>query len=271
MERTEMNALQLQRLTDVADGIWGTIGPCFENACREMAAFAGAKHALLVHSAQAALEAILRAKNIGFGDQVIVARWSDPVDSMTAAALGAVPVFAEVTQAAPLLTPTAVSACMTERTCAVIADIPTNPDGITELARFCEEKGLCLILNLGDIWGLTLNGKPIHSYGCAAFVDMSQGCALDLGLAGAVLSDVTADFRMIYARHDCGRDPGDGASLTFDDILGGDLRIAEWQASLLPGKLEQITPCTSARSKLTDMANAPFWQDPYYKKLTGTV
>ena len=70
MERTDMNALQLQRLTDVADGIWGTIGPCFENACREMAAFAGAKHALLVHSAQAALEAILRAKNIGFGDQV---------------------------------------------------------------------------------------------------------------------------------------------------------------------------------------------------------
>ena len=271
MERSEMNALQLERLTSVADGIWGTIGPCFVNACRRMESYSGAKHALLVHSAQAALEAILRAKNIGFGDQVIVARWSDPVDSMTAAALGAVPVFADVPQCAPLLTPTAVSACVTEKTRCVIADVPTDPAGIAELSRFCKEKELCLVLNLGDIWDLTLEGLPIHSYGCAAFVDMSQGCAVDLGLAGAVLSDNTPDFRLIYARHDCGRDPGDGASLTFDDILGGDLRIAEWQASLLPGKLEEITPATSLRQRLADMANAPFWQDPYYKKLTGEI
>lgn len=270
---------EMELLCSVTEGQWGTIGPHFLNANEVLAKHAGTAHALVVFSASAALETILRAKNIGYGDEVIVAAWSDPVDAMTVAAVGATPVFADVCKETYTLTPDTITPHLTERTRAVIADLTDGvPFDVSALSAICKEKQMYFILNLGDAFGTKQNNVPVQQLADASFVNMSEGCALNLGLAGAIFTNSEEDFNLFYAYHNCGRPMGDGATLAFDQIIGGDLRIAEWQASMIPGRLLQLEKLladhtddkgVSSGSVRAFMAAASFWNDPYFTKLTG--
>ena len=299
-----------EKLLKVLDGAWGTVGPEFLAANEELAAFAGCKKALCVFSASAALETVLRAHNIGRGDEVIVAAWSDPVDSMTCAAVGAVPVFADVDEKTLTLPASALESALTERTRAVIADLPGgNPCDAPELSRFCRKKGLLFIINLSDCWGTEVGGRKIRKYADAAFADFGDGRLADAGLAGAVLTDDADAFEKYYAYHNCGRPQNAGASLSFDAILGGDLRIAEWQCSLIRSRIglipERLSECRAESARVSEkispvavipggvssrrgtlvtgekvpglryepcfelMSDAPVWNGGYYLKCTG--
>ncbi len=254
------------QLRSVTWGQWGTIGPHFLKANQEIASFAQVKHALVTFSASAALETVLRGKNIGFGDCVAVADWSDPIDAMTVAAVGATPLFVGCGTQEGL----SVSHLGDLTVKAVVADYPCD---VAALSAYCKEKNIYFILNLGDTWGAKQHGEPIGRLADACVVDMSQGCTLDLGLCGCVLTDSQEDFDLFYAYHNCGRPMGDGATLTFDAIVGGDLRVAEFQASMIPLQLAQLAPLTaasevSAKRERAGMAKAPFFQSDYFKKLT---
>ena len=236
-----------RRLLEVIDGEWGTIGPHFKEASAAVAEAAGCARGLCVFSASAALEVILRALNVGRGDEVVVAAWSDPADSMTCAAVGAEPVFADVDEKTLTLSPTTVGAALSANTRAVIADLPGgNPCDAEALSAFCRSHGLRFIINLSDCWGTRQNGKGIVSFADAAFADLGAGKLVDAGLAGAVLTDDEELFELFYAYHNCGRPQGDGATLSFDSIIGGDLRIAEWQSALIPGRLAGLPQALEA-------------------------
>ena len=296
-------------LTSVLDGAWGTVGPRFEKAGEEIARWLQVGYGLMVFSASAALETILRSFNIGFGDEVIVAAWSDPVDAMVTAAVGAKPVFADIAADTLTLSAQAAAGCVTNKTRAIIADLPGgNPCDASGLQALCREKGLKLILNLADAWSAKQEGLPIYQYADAAFVNFSEGCAIDLGLGAAVVTDEVENHKLFYAYHNCGRPWGVVEStLSFDEILGGDLRVAEWQASLLPGRLEKAAQVDALCKKQAEAIKAalpqgaavpvisggeaagrgvlaknaegaavypamhlqPFFRDDYFEKLTG--
>ena len=302
---------EAETLTAVLPGAWGTVGPKFEEAGPAIAKHIGTAYGLMVFSPSAALETILRSFNIGYGDEVIVAAWSDPVDAMTAAAVGATPVFADICSHTLTLTEKTVARRITEKTRAVIADLPGgNPCDAKGLRQLCRTHGMKLIFNLDDAWTAKQEGIPLVRYADAAFVNFSKGKILDLGLAAAVVTDDVENHKLFYAYHNCGRPWGVVEStLSFDAIMGGDLRIAEWQASLLPGRLEKMAQVdavgktqaaaiaavlpagtvpvavlpggqAAGRGVLVVSGDAgsplypamhlqPFFKDPYFKKLTG--
>lgn len=261
-------------LTAVLPNAWGTVGPKFEAAGPAIAKCVGTAYGLMVFSPSAALETVLRGFNIGFGDEVIVAAWSDPVDAMTAAAVGAAPVFADICPRTLTLTEETVACRITERTRAVVADLPGGkPCDAKGLQGLCREHGLKLILNLDDRWTAKQEGIPLARYADAAFVNFSRGKAVDLGLGAAVVTDDVENHKLFYAYHNCGRPWGVVEStLSFDAIMGGDLRVAEWQASLLPGRLEKVTePVTgeAGTPQYPAMHLQPFFRSQYFEKLTG--
>ncbi len=271
MKHKTDNAVGFKALGKVLEGAWGTIGPEFVNACKKVATRLGAGYSLVTFSVTAALESILRGWSIGYGDEVIVAAWSDPVDAMVTAAVGATPVFADVCPNAPILSPEAARLRVTKNTKAVIADMAGDaPCFIKELAAYCQRAKLYCILNLGDVWEATIDGHPITHYADAAFIDMSQGRKVDVGLAGAALTDSKENWDLFYACHNCGRPFGTGSTLSGESSIGGDLRIAEWQAALIPRQLELLQPTAeAAERKRAFMPRQPFFTDQYFVKLTG--
>lgn len=256
----------LEKIAGAPD--WGTIGPEFVRANKVLAEHFGAAYGLIVFSATAGLEAILRGWNVGYGDEVLIGDYSDPADTMVTAAVGATPVFADISLETRSLTPEDLEKKRTEKTRAVIVDFPAGKIcGIRELKSYCEEKNLKLILNLD---GAGAEGEFPVQYADAAFLDLS--CAA--GLAGLVLTDVQENFDLFYAYHNCGRPFGEGCTLSFENIIGGDLRVAEWQAGILAeriGELDEILKRQAAEKIYEVMHDQPFLQEEYFRKLTGST
>lgn len=274
MKRNEQRDIRL--LESILPRVWGTIGPDFVKANTAVAKLCGTEYGLTVFSNTAALEAILRGWNIGFGDEVIIADYSDPVNTSVTAAVFATPVFADVCPECFALTRDTVLPRITPRTKAVIADLPCGRTcGIKSLSDLCKEKGIKLILNMNDALCAKVDSVPAARLADAAFVNLSDGKSLDAGLAGAVLTDCRESFDLFYAYHNCGRPFGEGATLSFDAIIGGDLRIAEWQAALINAYCEDGEAFETTENNLSLrfrlMHVQPFLKSDYFRKLTGNT
>lgn len=248
----DINKEKMQ-LENVLKNAWGTIGPQYIRSSRAIADYLGLRHGITVFSASAALEVILRALNIGVGDEVIIASYSDPIDSMVTAMVGASPVFADVCTDTLTLTCESIGKHITKETKAVIADLPAgNACDAKALSEYCKSQDVCFIINMGDSFRTSFNGISIVKYADVAFADMSQDKAVNIGEGGAVLTDSDELFNLFFAYHNCGRPFGEGCTLLFDEIIGGDFRIAEWQASLIPGRLELVGIVSENRKRMAE-------------------
>ena len=115
---------------EVLDSGWLTTGArtvAFEEA---FAAFVGARHAVAVNSATAALHLALEALGVGPGDEVIVPTYTFAASAETVLYLGARPVLVDVDPVTANVDPAAVAAAVTDRTRAVevvhVAGLPAD-------------------------------------------------------------------------------------------------------------------------------------------------
>lgn len=270
-----MNQEQKQ-LLDILDHEWGTIGPKSLEAGKALASYCGLQYGLTLFSASAAFEAALRGQNIGYGDQVIVAAYGDPLESMTTALVGATPVFADIDPETLTLTAETAAAKVTAYTRAIIMGLQAGKTAhVKAVAELCREKGVLLILNMDDAFGADVEGEPAAKFADLSIINLEQGKLLDVGLAGAIVCESEEVFQQCFSIHNCGRPLGAGSTLSFDQVLGSDLRIAEWQASLIGGRLEQYDADWKAGKRSENgyvlMYNQPVWNSDYYKKQTGSL
>ncbi len=270
-----MNQEQKQ-LLDILDHAWGTIGPKSLEAGNALASYCGVQYGLTLFSASAAFEAALRGQNIGYGDQVIVAAYGDPQESMITALVGATPVFADIDPETLTLTAETSAAKITAHTRAIIMGLHAGKTAhVKAVAELCREKGFLFILNLADAFGAKVDGEPAAQLADLSIINMEQGKLLDVGLAGAIVCDNEDVFQQCFSHHNCGRPLGVGSTLSFDQVLGSDLRIAEWQASLIGGRLEQYDADWKTGKRSDNcyelMYNQPVWSSDYYKKQSGSL
>jgi len=99
---------------------WLTTGPKAAELERRFAEFVEAEHVLAVASGTAALHLALLAVGVGPGDEVILPSFTAVPTASAVAALGAVPVLADVDESTACLDPAEVARLRTPRTAAVI-------------------------------------------------------------------------------------------------------------------------------------------------------
>lgn len=199
-------------------GVWGTIGPRFQEACIALGRKQGGAKALLMHSKTAAYETVLRALGIAHGDQVLCASCSDRMDAEVAAAIGAVPVFAQRPEGKPLSPECAEAALEASGEIrAVTLDYSEELD-LPGMKRVCREHSCALILNAGETLDIALDYDDIYA------------AVFELGICGAAATGSQEVYVSLFGWHHCGHAPGTAESFSFDKILGGDMRVSEWQA-----------------------------------------
>jgi dTDP-3-amino-3,4,6-trideoxy-alpha-D-glucose transaminase len=96
------------------------LGPEVAALEEELAAWAGARHAVAVSSGAGALQLALRATGVGPGDEVIIPDFTAVPTASAVCALGAVPVPVDVDCSTATLDGDAARAALTERTKAVV-------------------------------------------------------------------------------------------------------------------------------------------------------
>lgn len=230
------------RVMDSSRFVLGEECKAFE---KEFAAYCGAKYCVGVANGLDALVLILKAMEIGAGDEVIV-----PANTFVATALavsyaGAKPVFVEPELVSFNMDPARLEAAITDRTKAIIPvhlqGRPADMDRIMEVAK---RHRLKVIEDAAQAHGVCYKGRKVGTFGDAGGFSFYPGKNLGaLGDGGAVVTNDRDLADKVRAIGNYGSD-----RKYFHMYKGINSRLDELQAAFLRVKLTQLDKWNEARA-----------------------
>ncbi|MBC7994579.1 MAG: DegT/DnrJ/EryC1/StrS family aminotransferase [Rhizobacter sp.] len=236
-----------QAIQRVIDSGWYILGQETEAFEREFAEYCGAKHCISVANGLDALHLVLRAYDIGAGDEVIVPSNTFIATWLAVSQAGATPVPVEPDAGTFNLDPALIEAAITPRTRAIMPvhlyGQPADMDPINAIAR---KHGLRVIEDAAQAHGARYKGKRAGSLGDAAGFSFYPGKNLGaLGDGGAITtSDDTLAATLRKMRNY-------GSSVKYrHDIPGVNSRLDEMQAAVLRVKLSHLDSENATRRAL---------------------
>jgi dTDP-4-amino-4,6-dideoxygalactose transaminase len=214
-----------------------TLGAEVDGFEEEFARYCDVDHCVGVSSGTAALTLMLRAYNIGPGDEVIVPAHTFIASALAVAHAGATPVLCDVLEDTGLIDPAAARAAVSPRTVAIIAvhlyGQACDMDAIEAVAA---PHGLLVLEDAAQAAGAWYRGRRVGSLGAAAGFSFYPGKNLGaLGDGGAVCTnDALLAGRLRRLRNLGQRVKGEHVELGYNARLDG------LQAALLRVKLPYL-------------------------------
>lgn len=160
----------IRALGDVLRSGWITTGQHASKFEEEFSAYVGAKGSVALASGTGGMHVVLRALNIGPGDEVITPSmtWVSTVNLIVLA--GATPVFADVDRDTLMVLPEAVDQAITERTRLIIpVHFAGAPADIEALRRLAAPQGITIVEDAAHAVGAEYRGHRIGAAGTAIF------------------------------------------------------------------------------------------------------
>ncbi len=212
------------------------LGPEVAELERRLQERLGAAHVVSVNSGTDALAIALRVRGVGPGDEVITPSHSFVATASAIASLGAVPVFAEVDEETMLLDPAELDRLVTGRTRAVLpVHLNGFPCSLGPIATFCRERGLALIEDCAQAFGIRYRGAHVGTtdIGCFSLHPLKAFAACgDGGFITFASAEEAAEARILRNIGLVDRDHCAAVS--------GNSRLDTVQAAILLVKLEHV-------------------------------
>ena len=227
----------------IASG-WFVLGPEVEAFETEFAAASRVPHAVGVGTGTDAITLILRALDIGPGDEVITPPLSAAYSALAVMMAGARPVFADIDPERLTMDPRATEAAITPRTRALL---PVHLYGqvadLRPLEALASKYRLALVEDAAQSHLATADGRPVGTIGNAAATSFYPTKNLGaLGDGGAVLTrDAQIAARVKRLRN------GGQTSRYHHEEPGGNSRLDEMQAAILRARLPWLPRWTERR------------------------
>lgn len=243
----------------VMESGWFILGRELEAFEAEFAAYCGARHCIGVGNGLEALHLILRAMEIGQGDEVIVPAHTYIATWLAVSYAGAVPVPVEPDENTFNIDPTRIEAAITGRTRAIMAvhlyGLPADMDPINEIAQ---RYGLRVLEDAAQAHGARYRGKRTGNLGDAAGFSFYPGKNLGaMGDGGAVVTndeDIADRVRVL-------RNYGSRVKY-HNEVKGFNSRLDELQAAILRVKLMKLDEWNDRRREVAAR---------YCRELNGVV
>ena len=230
----------------VMESGWFVLGEEVRAFEQEFADYCGARHCVSVGNGLEALHFILRALEIGPGDEVIVPSNTYIATWLAVSYAGATPIPVEPDELTYNLDSTRVEQAITPRTKAIIpVHLYGQPAEMDAINRIAEPRGIKVIEDAAQAHGARYKGRRVGGLGAAAGFSFYPGKNLGaLGDAGAVVTNDAklADKITILRNY--------GSRVKyFNETKGFNSRMDEMQAALLRVKLAKLEEW-NARRKL---------------------
>lgn len=238
---------------------------------RAFADYIGVKHAIAVANGTVSLELILRAWNIGPGDEVIVTPRSFLASASTVAFVGATPIFADIDPETQTFSAETIAPLITPRTRALmvvhLAGRPAEMDGIMELAN---KHDLKVLEDCAQCHGAIYRGEMTGAIGHAGSFSFCQDKIMTLGGEGGLITTDDDDlFRRIWEL----KDHGKSREAVFErehppgfrwlhESLGTNARMTGMQAAIGLKQLEKLEDWIEARTSNANMLLSRFRHHP---------
>ena len=168
--RPSITEAEIAAVGEVLRSGWITTGPKAAEFEQRFCDYAGCPEAVALSSATAGMHILLKALDIGPGDEVITPAmtWVSTVNLIVLA--GATPVFADVDRDTLMVSPESIEACLTGRTRLIIpvhfAGAPADMEPIRKLAT---AKNAFLVEDAAHALGTEYKGERIGGRGTSIF------------------------------------------------------------------------------------------------------
>lgn len=228
---------------------WYILGSEVEAFESEYAAYCGASYCIGVGNGMEALHLILRAYEIGPGDEVIVPSNTYIATWLAVSQCGALPVVVEPVEATYNIDPARIEEAITPRTRAII---PVHLYGQTaamdEINDIATRYNLKVVEDAAQGQGALYKGGRTGSLGDAAGFSFYPGKNLGaFGDAGAVVTSDSELFNKIKALRNY------GSNIKYhNEVKGYNSRLDELQAAFLRVKLRKLDDWNQRRRSLAD-------------------
>ncbi|VVD60400.1 erythromycin biosynthesis sensory transduction protein eryC1 [Pandoraea iniqua] len=241
LDLKKINLAHEEELTQTMVGVlnsgWYILGQEVRAFESEFASYCGVEHAIGVSNGLDALHLILRAYDIGPGDEVIVPSNTYVATWLAVTYAGATPVPVEPDEATYNIDPAKLEAAITPRTKAIIAvhlyGQCADMDPINAIAR---RHGIKVVEDAAQSHGATYKGRKAGALGDAAGFSFYPGKNLGaLGDAGGVTTNdpVLAEKVRLLLNY--------GSSKKYhNEVKGFNCRLDELQAAILRKKLKYL-------------------------------
>lgn len=231
----------------VMDSGWVLLGEETGAFEAEFAAYCQAKHCVAVGNGLDALQLVLRAWEIGPGDEVIVPSHTFIATWLAVSNVGARPVPVEPDEATCNIDPERIEAAITPRTKAIIpVHLYGQPADMDRVMALAAKHGLKVLEDNAQAQGALYKGRRTGSLGHAAAASFYPGKNLGaFGDAGAVTTD-DADLadRVRMLRNY-------GSTVKYrHELTGLNSRIDELQAAFLRVKLRHLDEWNARRKEI---------------------
>lgn len=215
----------------------------------EFAEYCGAKYCIGVGNGLDALMLILRAMDIGAGDEVIVPSNTYIATALAVSYVGATPVFVEPEINTFNINPSLIEEKINERTKAIIAvHLQGRPADMDAINAIAQKYGLKVIEDAAQAHGARYKGRRVGSLGDAAGFSFYPGKNLGaLGDGGCVTTNDKEIADKVRALGNYGSD------YKYHHIYKGcNSRLDELQAAFLSVKLKQLDTWNEERRRIAD-------------------
>ena len=236
-----------QAYNKVMDSSYFILGKECKAFEEEFAAYCGAKYCVGVANGLDALFLILKAMDIGEGDEVIVPSNTFIATALAVSYTGATPVFVEPELKSYNMDPARLEAAITDQTKAVIpVHLQGRPADMDRILQIAGKYGLKVMEDAAQAHGVRYKGKKVGTFGDAAAFSFYPGKNLGaLGDGGAV---VTNDPKLADQVRALGNY---GSNQKYSHIYKGvNSRLDELQAAFRRVKLTQLDKWNDARTAI---------------------
>lgn len=237
----------LSKFKEVYEKNWFIQGEEVNKFEEEFAEFCGAKYCIGCGNGLDALYLILRAYDIGVGDEVIVPSNTYIATALAASYVGAKPVFVEPDLVSYNINSELIEKAITDKTKAIMAvHLYGQPADMDEINKIAKKYNLKVIEDSAQSHGALYKGRKVGSIGDASGFSFYPGKNLGaLGDAGAVVTNDKELADKIRAIGNYGSDK------KYHHIYKGtNSRLDEVQAAFLRIKLRNLDKWTEERRKI---------------------
>ncbi len=231
----------------VVDSGWFILGPELEAFEVEYAEYCEVKHCIGVGNGLEALHLLLKAYDIGPGDEVIVPSNTFIATWLAVTACGATPVPVEPNIITHNIDPTLIANSICSRTRAIIpVHLYGQPASMAPITSLAAKHDLIVIEDAAQAQGARYSGRRVGSLGHSAATSFYPGKNLGaLGDGGAVLTNdsVIADKVRQLRNY--------GSKIKYQhNLIGYNSRLDEMQAAFLRTKLKALDDWNNQRKSV---------------------
>ncbi|GAB4452455.1 MAG: DegT/DnrJ/EryC1/StrS aminotransferase family protein [Anaerolineales bacterium] len=255
----DFGAEEEEAVQQVVKSRWLTMGAVTREFEEEFAACAGARHAIAVTNATAALHLACVAAGLGPGDEAVLPSLTFVATANAVRYAGAVPVFADIQGENDLnISPQAIEACITPRTRAiVVVHYGGYPCDMPAILALAERYGLTVIEDAAHAAGSQLDGRMPGAWGKIGCFSFFSNKNMTTGEGGMLVTDDDALAERLRLLRSHGMtsltwDRHKGHAWSYDVVdLGYNYRIDEIRSALGRVQLRKLSRNNQLRREKT--------------------